>query len=91
MNKAKLIEQMSKTAKLPKAACKKALEAFIKSVAQTLKQGKSVVLTGFGTYSVMKRKARMGVNPANGKKMQIPAKRVAKFKAGKALRDMVAS
>jgi DNA-binding protein HU-beta len=91
MNKAKLIEQMSKMAKLPKASCKKALEAFIKSVGQTLKQSKSVVLTGFGTFSVMKRKTRMGVNPATGKKMQIPAKKVAKFKPGKALREMVAS
>ena len=91
MNKAKLIEQMSKMAKLPKASCKKALECFVKSVGHSLKQGKSVVLTGFGTFSVMKRKARTGVNPATRKKMQIPAKKVAKFKAGKALREMVAS
>jgi DNA-binding protein HU-beta len=89
MNKAKLIEQMSKTSKLPKASCKKVLEAFIKSVGHTLKGGKSIVLTGFGTFTVMKRKSRTGVNPATGKKMQIPAKKVAKFKAGKALRDMV--
>jgi DNA-binding protein HU-beta len=89
MNKAKLIDQMSKTAKLPKASCKKALEAFIKSVSQTLKTGKSIALTGFGTFSVMKRKSRLGINPATGKKMQIPAKKVAKFKAGKALRDAV--
>ena len=91
MNKAKLIEQMSKVAKLPKASCKKALEAFIKTIGQTLKGGKSVVLTGFGTFAVMKRKARTGINPATHKKMQIPAKRVAKFKPGKALRDMVAA
>ncbi|KKR97136.1 MAG: Histone family protein DNA-binding protein [candidate division TM6 bacterium GW2011_GWE2_41_16] len=89
MNKAKLIEHMSKTAKLPKSACKAALEAFIDSVGKTLKTGKSVVLTGFGTFSVLKRKSRVGVNPATGKKMQIPAKKVAKFKPGKALRDMV--
>ena len=90
MNKAKLIEQMSKTAKLPKSACKACLEAFIDSIAKTLKTGKSVVLTGFGTFSVLKRKSRVGVNPATGKKMQIPAKKVAKFKPGKALRDSVA-
>jgi DNA-binding protein HU-beta len=89
MNKAKLIEQMSKGAKLPKATCKKALESFIKSVGVSLKGGKSVVLTGFGTFSIMKRKSRVGINPATGKKMQIPAKKVAKFKPGKALRDMV--
>ena len=90
MNKAKLIEQMSKLTKLPKAACKKALEALIKSVGQSLKGGKSVVLTGFGTFSLMKRKSRVGINPATGKKMQIAAKKVAKFKPGKALRDAVA-
>jgi DNA-binding protein HU-beta len=89
MNKAKLIEQMSKLSKLPKAACKKALESFIKSIGQSLKGGKSVVLTGFGTFSIMKRKSRVGINPATGKKMQIAAKKVAKFKPGKALREMV--
>jgi DNA-binding protein HU-beta len=89
MNKAKLIEQMAKMSKLPKAACKKAVEAFMRSISHTLKGGKSVVLTGFGTFTVMKRKSRTGVNPATGKKMQIPAKKVAKFKPGKALRDMV--
>ncbi len=90
MNKAKLIEQMSKMSKMPKASCKKVLESFIRSIGQSLKGGKSVVLTGFGTFAVMKRKSRVGVNPATGKKMQIPAKKVAKFKPGKALRDMVA-
>ncbi len=89
MNKAKLIEQMAKTSKLPKATCKKILESFIKSVSQSLKGGKSVVLTGFGTFSIMKRKSRVGINPATGKKMQIAAKKVAKFKPGKALRDLV--
>lgn len=89
MNKAKLIDQMAKVSKLPKASCKKALEAFIKTVGQTLKGGKAVALTGFGTFSVMKRKSRVGINPATGKKMQIPAKKVAKFKPGKALRETV--
>ena len=91
MNKAKLIEQMSKMSKLPKASCKKVLESFIKSIGGSLKVGKSVVLTGFGTFSMMKRKSRVGINPATGKKMQIPAKKVAKFKPGKALRDLVAA
>jgi DNA-binding protein HU-beta len=90
MNKASLIDQMAKDTKLPKTACKNALESFIKSIEGSLKKGKSVVITGFGTYSVMKRKARVGVNPATGKKMQIPARRVPKFKPGKKLRDLVA-
>ncbi len=89
MNKAKLIENMAKVTKLPKATCKECLEAFINSVGTSLKQNKSVVLTGFGTFSVMKRKSRTGVNPATGAKMVIPAKKVPKFKAGKALKDVV--
>lgn len=91
MNKAKLIEHMAKVSKLPKASCKRALEAFVRSVAQSLKGGKPVVLTGFGTFAVMRRKSRTGINPATGKKMQIPAKKVAKFKPGKALRDTVSA
>lgn len=89
MNKAKLVEQMAKQTKLPKSTCKDCLEAFISSVSGTLKGGKTVVLTGFGTFTVMKRKKRVGVNPATGKKMEIPAKKVPKFKPGKALKSVV--
>ena len=90
MNKALLIEFMSNDTKLPKTVCKSVLESFISAVGKTLKKNKSVVLTGFGTFSVMKRKARTGINPASGKKMQIPAKKVPKFKAGKKLKVLVA-
>lgn len=89
MNKAKLVEHMAKVSKLPKATCKECLEAFISAVGGALKQGSDVVLTGFGTFTVMKRKSRVGVNPATGQKMQIPAKRVPKFKPGKALKSMI--
>ncbi|MCK5632214.1 HU family DNA-binding protein [bacterium] len=89
MNKAKLVETMAKLTKLPKATCKECLESFITAVSTSLKQGKNVVLTGFGTFMVMKRKKRIGVNPATGKKMEIPAKRVPKFKPGKALKGLV--
>jgi DNA-binding protein HU-beta len=90
MNKAKLIELMAKTTKMSKSTCKEALESFILEVSRALKQGKDVVLTGFGTFSVMQRKSRTGINPATGKKMTIPAKKVAKFKPGKALKSSVA-
>ena len=89
MNKAALIEQMPKDTKLPKTACKSALESFIKTIEQSLKKGKTVVLTGFGTYSVMRRKERVGINPATGAKMKIAAKKVPKFKPGKRLKDLV--
>lgn len=89
MNKAALIEHMAKETKLPKTACKNAVESFINAIETTLKRGKSVVLTGFGTFTVMKRKERVGINPATGQKMKIAAKRVPKFKAGKKLKDIV--
>ena len=89
MNKAALIEYMAKDTKLPKTTCKNLLESFISAVETALKRNKSVVLTGFGTFSVMKRKERWGINPATGQKMKIPAKRVPKFKAGKKLKDLV--
>ena len=89
MNKAKLVENMAKITKLPKSTCKECLEAFITSVGSALKTGKSVVLTGFGTFTVMKRKSRVGINPATQKKMTIPAKKVPKFKPGKALKTLV--
>jgi DNA-binding protein HU-beta len=89
MNKAMLIEAMAKLTKLPKSTCKDCLEAFIQSVGKALKQDKQVVLTNFGTFKVIKRKSRVGVNPATKKKMTIPAKRVPKFSAGKALKELV--
>ncbi|MFH1254770.1 MAG: HU family DNA-binding protein [bacterium] len=89
MNKAELIEHMAKSTKLSKAACKGAIEAFVEAVESTLKKGKDVVLTGFGTFTVIKRKTRIGINPATGNKMTIPAKKVPKFKPGKQLKDSV--
>jgi DNA-binding protein HU-beta len=90
MNKAELVERMASITKENKATCKRCVEAFMDIVGDSLKKNKSVVMTGFGTFSVIKRKARTGVNPATGKKMQIPAKKVPKFKPGKELKDMVA-
>ena len=89
MNKAKVIEQMAKLTKLPKATCKDCLEAFISVVGSALRKNVTVVLTCFGTFTVMKRKSRIGVNPSTGKKMTIPAKKVPKFKPGKALKGLV--
>lgn len=90
MNKAMVVEQMAKLTKLPKSTCKAALEGFIVVVEGALKKEKSVVLTGFGTFTTMKRKPRMGVNPATGAKMKIPGKVVPKFRPGKTLKGLVA-
>jgi DNA-binding protein HU-beta len=89
MNKAMIIEKMAKLTKRSKAECRKHLEAVTTVIKRALKSGDSVGLTGFGTFSTMKRKARNGTNPSTGKKMLIPAKRVPKFKPGKGLKAEV--
>ena len=89
MNKAELIDMMAGLTKLSKVECKKAIEAFIEAVSRTLKKGKSVVLTNFGTFMVSHRKKRQGINPSTGKKMEIPAKKVPKFKPGKKLKSII--
>ena len=82
MNKAELISAMAAEAGLSKVESKKALDAFIVSVTKALKAGDKVSLVGFGTFSVVERAERTGINPATKKTIQIPAKKVAKFKAG---------
>lgn len=65
------------------------LNALLDDITKGLKAGKNVVLTGFGTFIVSKRKARVGRNPQTGASIKIPAKTVARFKVGKALKDAV--
>ena len=89
MNKQELVAAMAAKAGLTKADSEKALNAFTASVADALVKGESVQLIGFGTFSVSARAARTGKNPHTGAKIQIAAKKVAKFKAGKALADKV--
>jgi len=89
MNKAQLIDAMASKADLSKADAKKALDAFITSTSDALKEGDRVALVGFGSFSIAERKARTGRNPKTGAEMQIPAKKVVKFKAGSELADNV--
>ncbi len=89
MNKGELIDAMAKEAGLTKADAGSALNAFVGAVSKSLKKGDSVQLIGFGTFSISKRAARTGRNPQTGKEIKIAAKKVAKFKAGKALADVV--
>jgi DNA-binding protein HU-beta len=90
MTKAELIAVMADEAGVTKAAAAKALEAFTTAVGKELK-GKigKLGLVGFGTFTVVKRKAREGRNPQTGKTIKIAAKKVVKFKAGKALADKI--
>lgn len=89
MTKAELINAIAKDCKCPKALAEKALNAFQGNVTKCLKKGDKITLTGFGTFSVSKRKARTGRNPQTGQKITIKACRVPKFKAGQALKDQI--
>lgn len=89
MTKAELVASIGKEAKISKASAEKALNAFTASVTKALKKGERVALPGFGTFTVTKRKARIGRNPQTGKEIKIPAAKVAKFKAGNLLKNAV--
>jgi len=85
MNKAQLIDAISAEAGLSKADAKKALDAFVKTTGQQLKQGDRIALVGFGTFSISERPARQGRNPQTGVQINIEKKKVVKFKAGSEL------
>ena len=89
MTKGELIASIGKEAKISKASAEKAVNAFTNTVMKALKKGDRLALTGFGTFSVAKRRARAGRNPQTGKEIKIPAMRVAKFKAGNLLKSAV--
>jgi DNA-binding protein HU-beta len=89
MTKADLVGIMADEAEITKAAASDALDAFVSAVTKELKKTGKLGLVGFGTFSVVKRKAREGRNPQTGKAIKIPAKKVVKFKAGKTLADKV--
>lgn len=89
MNKAELISAIAAESGLSKTDSKKALDAFITSVTGALKSGEKVALVGFGTFSVGERSERRGVNPTTKEIITIPAKKVAKFKAGTELANVI--
>jgi DNA-binding protein HU-beta len=89
MTKAEFIASIGKEAKISKATAEKAVNAFTSAVTKALKKGDKLTLTGFGTFSVAKRRARTGRNPQTGKEIKIAATRVAKFKAGNLLKSAV--
>ena len=89
MTKDELVAKAAQDAQIPKVKAAKALESIMNSITKALKKGDKVSLVGFGTFSVAKRAAREGRNPATGQKIKIPAANVPKFKPGKKLRDAV--
>ena len=89
MTKTELVAKMAKEAKVTKAAADKAIDSFVDGVKKALKKGEKVTLIGFGTFSVVQRKARKGRNPQTGKEIKIPARKAPKFSAGQALKKAV--
>jgi DNA-binding protein HU-beta len=89
MNKGELVAKIASDAKITRTQAAKALNSLVDNVTKTLKGGKKVTIVGFGTFGTSKRKARTGRNPQTGKPIKIAAKRVARFTAGKQLKDAV--
>ena len=89
MNKTELVAAMAEQTNLSKKDAEAALKAFIDVVSEELKKGEKVQLVGFGTFEVSERAAREGRNPQTCETMEIKASKTPKFKAGKALKDMM--
>ena len=89
MNKSELVAAIASDANLSKKSAEEALNSFMNNVKSSLKGEGTVVLTGFGTFSVSRRAARNGRNPQTGETIKIPARKVPKFKAGKGLKEIV--
>ncbi|MBE5809045.1 MAG: HU family DNA-binding protein [Clostridiales bacterium] len=88
MNKNTLVSKMAENTGLTKAQSEAALKAFIDIVEDTLKEGDSIQLVGFGTFAVKERPARTARNPRTGEPMEVAAKKIPTFKPGKSFKDM---
>ncbi|MFQ5834459.1 MAG: HU family DNA-binding protein [bacterium] len=89
MNKAELVEEVADQTGLTKKVSRETVDAIISAITDSLVREEKVTLVGFGTFQVRKRKARRGVNPQTRETIQIPAKKVPKFRPGKGLREKV--
>ena len=89
MNKMEMVDAVASRAGLSKADADRAVNAFIDAIGDALARGEKVTVTGFGTFEVRQRAARMGRNPQTGAPLHIPASKTPAFKAGKGLKDAV--
>ena len=89
MNKAQLVEKVANQTGLTRKRSREAVGAVISAITDSLAREEKVTLVGFGTFQVIERKARKGVNPQTRERLDIPAKNVVRFKAGKGLRERV--
>ena len=89
MNKTDFINAVAEKAGLSKADAKKAIDAFVETVSNEMKEGGKIALLGFGTFSVSEKAARKGINPKTKEPIEIPARKVVKFKPGSELNEKV--
>ncbi|MFH1216511.1 MAG: HU family DNA-binding protein [Pseudomonadota bacterium] len=89
MNKTDLVSAIAESAGITKISAERALVGFLDAVTGALQKGENVTMVGFGTFSISNRAARTGRNPQTGKEINIAAKKIVKFKSGKALADSV--
>ena len=89
MTKAELVATIANEVDIAKSQAEKVVDGFVSAVSAALSGGDKITLVGFGTFSVMARTQREGRNPRTGEKIQIPASKVVKFKAGKTLSEKV--
>jgi len=89
MNKAELTARVARDTRMTKVQASRVIDSLLEHITKTLKKGERASLVGFGTFTVTKRKARTGRNPQTGSPIQIPARRVVRFTAGKALKSEI--
>lgn len=89
MNKTEFINSVHEKSGLSKADAKKAVDAFVETITDELKEGGKVAFLGFGTFSVTEKAARKGVNPKTKETIEIAARKAVKFKAGAELNEVV--
>lgn len=89
MNRTELIDKIASDAGITKAQAKGALDAFINATVESLRSGEGLSLVGFGSFKIADRAARMGMNPKTKEKIEIPATKVVRFKAGSMLQEAV--
>lgn len=89
MHKKQLIQEIAKITKLPNKNVETTINTFTETVMKTLKKGQEVKLIGFGTFKVIKTRARIGRNPKTGKELKIPARRKVRFSTGTKLNEAV--
>lgn len=87
MNKAQIVEQLAAKLSLKKADCERILGSALEHIKAAVKKSDDVTLVGFGTFTRVKRKARIARNPQTGEQIQVPASTVPKFRSGKAFKE----